>query len=327
MRKIILSVLFISVTCLAEFYGSAGSAGGGSGNVVGPNQSTLYGTAIFGGTNGQTLLDSVISGKGTLVSPGDGVDAPSPSNFGLAFSGSIMNNPGTTGWKVVPVGAIDFLELYVQGINILQMTGTTVTPAITYESGVNPRPDTGDNNINFGGAANAFNRAFYNAYTFGGSANNAGSSPARKCFMYDNLNSAGGNFTAPCLGSDTSSGSEWYFASIDLATGTHFDGNFNIIHNTQTMTTVSAPPSTTATAGISITLKGADNTSTGAGGDLILSGSDSASSTDGEVFIPAIDGGPASVNTHSGFVPMWYDPGSSEFCVNDSGAVKCAAMH
>ncbi len=298
---------------------------GGSGNVTGPDPSTLDGAAIYGGDDGTTLLDSVLSGHGVLTSPGDGVEAPAPTNFGLAFSGAIMNNPGTTGWKVVPSGAVDFLEKYVQGVNITQEKGTG-SPAITYENGVNLRPDTTNATTDFGGGANSFRAAYFGKFSFGGTSNGSGVS-SRKFFMYDNFQSAGTVFAGPAMGFDSSNGSEWYWSSIDK-TGTTLHENINFSYDNN-VTTISAPANAVAdsSAAVSLTLKGADKTAgTGDGGDLVLAPSTSVGGITGNVYIPLINGGPTTPHSISGEVPMWYDHSAKKLCVNDAGTVECAVM-
>lgn len=299
-------------------YSGLGGGGGSTGNTVtGPTVSVVNGVPVFGNTTGNVLLDSLATQQ-AFVPAGNGIDGN--ATLGLAFVGPAGSTPlnldGGTGWKVVPVGAIDFLELFVQGINLVQMAGTTSPPSISYESGVNIRPDTSNNTTNFGGSANSFNTAFFTKFSFGGTSNNQGSNPQRKFFMYDNEQSAGTNFPGPALGFDSSTGSEWYWGSVSLSGG-HYVENFNVICNTQTMTTVSAPANAVADAtnAFSLTVSGANKTAgTGNGGDLLLSGGASAGGVQGSVFLANTSGAPAfTPSAHTGFsAGPYFDPATNK---------------
>lgn len=268
----------------------AGGGGGGGGNVVGPSSSGAFDAAIFADTTGKLLADSPLSGHGIFVSPGDGIDQ-AVSGLGISFKGNAgstpLNGPGTTGWKVVPVGSNDFLELFVQGVNLLQIRGVGSPPAYTFQNNVNIRPDTAAAGINFGGGANAFNEAFFTKFIFGGTSDGAGG--GRNLYLFDNKQSAGGIFPGPGIGMNSDTGSEWYWASVDQTLGV-FRENFNLIYN-NAITTISAPDNSVADSSpaIGLILKGANKTAgTGNGGGIVLDVGTSVGGTPGTVNIPSI---------------------------------------
>lgn len=289
--------------------GGGGGGGGGGGNVSGPSTSTRYGAPVFGGTDGTALLDSVLSGNGVLVTASDGQDAGSGTNnitgnLSLGFSGiysstgNAMYGPGMTGWKMVPYGGYDYLEMYVQGKSITQINGFTgytasnsSTPKITYAQSMVIRPDTQAHEVNFGGAANAFNNGFFHMLSLGGNSSDSGGN-VRSILIYDNTQSSGGASTSgPGIGFDASTASEWYFTSYDK-TINHIRESFGV--NLDTGVTKAGPPPDTfsdAVKATSMRLAGANKTnasSTGDGGDTIIDVGTSVGGAAGKIKLPSI---------------------------------------
>lgn len=289
---------------MSDFFGGypgakAGSGGGGSGNVIGPNPSTPFGVPMFGNGGGTLLLDSVLTGRGILAGAGLNIDAVTgidSGDLGYSFAGDAVDettsaiiplySPGITGWKVSPNSnfGIDYLTDYMAGKMVSQthIDPNTGFPNIVFVNSTILRPDTGFLDAQIGTPQAAFANISGARYTFGRTTD-----ATRKVFMFDDHQSAGANFAGPGLGFDSSTGSEWYWISIDNAHGGLIRESFNLTYNDRA-TTVSAPDEATADANpaVSLVVKGANKTAgTGAGGNLHLAGGTSSGGAAGQVFV------------------------------------------
>ncbi len=260
-----------------------GSGGSGTGNVTGPDPSTLFGIPIFGSTDGTVLLDSVIADVGVFISPGDGVDGVG-SGLGISFKGSAggtaLNSSGTSGWKVVPISTTDYLEEFAQGTQISFAKGSGPTPEKVFT--VRIRPDS-SLYLDLGTNASPWGIAYLDGVIAGGKSR----STREILFATDYSGQTQPGVNPWGIGLNSNTGNEFYLG-LSPDAGSHYLDAFNVVSSTLTSTIVSAPDNAVndSASAISITVKGADKTAgTGNGGDLHLGGGTSAGGTVGGVIL------------------------------------------